>query len=326
MNGPGVLVTPASGGSVPVAVGLIHAFEALRIPVGVYDTSLRCRQLEADGSLRQDEAMPTLRRELVDVLPRLRPAWILAIDDRPLDAKTVGRIRALLPSVRVAHWLVEAHDTVDWWASVGPLDDVLFSAEAGAFEQRSREAGIPFHWLPTACDEAAFGPGPATSRSGVGWAGTLRPDRAAFFSALAAAGLPLRLAGRGLAQIPALAPHAVHDGWVDASLERELYASSLVVPEFHAGAGHDIVGPRIFAAAGCGALVVTTPRERLQDLYPGDLIALMEPGGDWSETLARLLADPATPGRGARAAARTAAHHTYRHRAAAIVEALAKAR
>lgn len=324
MNGPGFFITPISGGAVPIAVGLIHAFEALRVPVAVYDASLRFQLASGDRANGPADVLPVLRQELVDVLPRVMPRWILAIDAAPLDAETCLRLRARLPGVRIAHWLVEAHETIPWWTNVGPGDDIFFSAEGGGFEKEARNAGIPFHWLPTGCDDTVFKPRSAAARSGIAWAGTLRPDRAAFFERLASSGLPLRLAGRGLSDHAALLPHAVHDGWVDAALEADLYASSLVVPEFHAGAGHDIVGPRIFAAAGCGALVVSTHRERLHDLYPGDLVEVVDKDGDWAAPLARLLEDPSTAERGARAAAWTAGHHTYRHRARVIVEALTR--
>ncbi len=323
LKSPGFFITPVSGGAVPVAVGLIHAFEALKIPVAVYDSSRRCRQLAGDGPLRQADFLPILREELIEAIPRIRPSWLLALDDAPLDAATAEALRHALPKIKIAHWLVEAHETVAWWKTVGPQDDLFFSAEAGIFADLARASRIPFAWLPTACDPSLYSAPGGAARSGVAFAGTLRPDRAALFETLCAAGLPLRLAGRGLSEHPALRAHVAWDGWVDSTREADLYRSALVVPEFHAGAGHDIVGPRVFAAAGCGAVVMTPPRLCLRELYPQDEIEILEPGADWIERLTTLLADPLTPARGARAAAWTLKHHTYLQRAAVLTERLA---
>lgn len=323
---PGLFVSPVCGGAVSVAVGLFKAAVSLKVPMGVYDSSKAFRRLVGGDWSRYKESVEMMRGEILSALDNFQPGWILALDAEPLDAELIKRIRDKSPQTRIAHWFLEDHqeDFVQWWRAVGPLDDVFFSAEGGAFETVARAAGIPYTWLPAACDDEEYAPEPAVARRGVAFVGTVRPERVRLFERIAATGVALSLYGPKWSEQATLRPHVAMDGWVTGEAEAAAYRSALMVANLHdAGKSTALVNPRTFAAARCGALVVMNRRDDLPRIFAGDEVEAVESVEAMAAAIARLVADPvAVRERGQRAARCVGERHTWRHRVQEIVAQL----
>ncbi len=322
----GLLIPPLSGGAVPVAVRLMNALIALCIPLFVHNP-ISSFQKHAGGDWARLSSSRSVRRaEILDGITELRPSWILALDSDPLDETLIAAIRERSPLTRIGTWFVEDPTTEagSWWASIAPIVDVFFSIEDGSFLDGVRERGGNARWLPMACDESSFSPPPpGSARRGVHFVGVPRPSRVALFEEWVGRGLPLTLHGPGWSEIPSLAGHAGIREWVNDEQAVEIYRSSLVVADLYDDRPGGYVNPRTFSMMAAGALVVSEHRSDMERLFePGHVETC--PAEEMGERLERLLADPAAvAARGQEAADAVRSRHTFRHRAAEIVRALA---
>lgn len=313
----GFFVAPPHGGPVPIGVSLIRTFYRMKIPTAVYDPGAAFRRETGGDWARYEETIPLRREEVLAAILNLKPAWILTLYREPLDAEAIRVIRSKLPRTRIACWFVEdsAAEVGLWWKEYAPLMDFFFTMQGDDFAGKVSSLGVKAAWLPGASEpEIHFAP-TTDDREGVGFVGSCRPGRIRIMEQLIAAGIPLMLGGPGWADHPLMKPHVVINGWVTGEEEAEIYRRSLVVVNLHDGnPGPAFVNPRTFAAAACGALVVSDHRDDLPRLFDAGLIETVEHDRIAERTMELLKNPSAVIARGARASKEVLARHTYEDR------------
>jgi hypothetical protein len=182
--------------------------------------------------------------------------------------------------ITTLHWFYEDFRQAVYWKDVLPAYDVFLAIQRGPVEAACARADVAFRYFPTAAT-----PPPAGSGAGAG-AGVPRPwrdrpggiafvgfpsgYRVAVLEALAAAGLPLAVAGAGWERYRGpLEPCLRGSGWTGPERVRALLEDArigLQLPSEDPGADreNDQVSPRVFdiLAAGCLLLCEEAPLVR----------------------------------------------------------------
>jgi len=173
--------------------------------------------------------------------------------------------------IKTLHWFIEDFRQAAYWRQVLPAYHAFCAIQRGPLEIAGAEAGIRFHFLPTACGPMAL----SASRQGKAW--SLRLDALVFIGlpsayrvrvleALMAAGAVLGLAGTGwsLYQGPlskAVIRDTVNSEESTALLSQYRYGLHLPYEDPAADRAQSHVSPRVYElmALGCIPLIESGP-------------------------------------------------------------------
>lgn len=216
----------------------------------------------------------------------------------PTEAELGGR--------RTAAWLIDTHRDLPWHLNLARAFETVFVAQRDAVAQLERH-GVKAQWLPLAFPSdlaPAFESDPTLD---VDFVGNVTPGsrRSAILTPLAEA--------YGIALNQYVSPEAMIDR----------YSRARVV--VNVPLANDL-NMRLFEAAGAGAHVVTSPMDGLADLVSPRCYTVVDSDlpADWIDAIAHLLLDRRQLDRSRadrRLEVRSA--HTYDHRAAEVLTALA---
>jgi hypothetical protein len=216
---------------------------------------------------------------------------VLALSPVTAFASDLLRRRGLV----TLHWFYEDFRQAKYWRDVLPTYTHFLAIQRGPVEAACREKGVAFHYLPTAtggwnssgeggghhgADECgsggpAAGPKPWKERTGgVVFVGFPSPYRTSALEALAAAGIPLRIAGSGWEKYRGPLESLLEgSGWAGPERVRALLGearAALHLPYEDPAIDRDNshLSPRVFdvLAAGCVLLCEDAPliRESLR--------------------------------------------------------------
>lgn len=256
------------------------------------------------------------------------PDWYggaTAGDDVVIVLRGLSRYRPS-PGTLNLMWLISHPDEVSLAEMQGY--DHIFVASRPYADKLAARLGSRASCLLQAADPERFQPLPAAARAkgpaagAVLFVGNTRGHRRAMVDRVEAAGQPVRLYGNGWAGlVPAdrIAGDHLPNDEVAAH-----YASADVVLNDHWPdmAQEGFLSNRLFDAAASGAAILSDPVAGLDEVF-GDLVATAATPEEAEAAIARLRAD--RRGRTARARALRALvvnHHSFDHRAAAILETI----
>jgi spore maturation protein CgeB len=339
-----LVVSPLGGGSHPLTHYCARALAGLGHAVTVLDLAPFAGGLEAIGRFG---ARGAARREVETAYLRFLGDGILAAVDATAPDLLLAMAQApLLPpvldeigrrGVLRAFWFVEDHRLFPYWRDVLPAYDHFFAIQQGAFLAETAGAGGgAVHYLPCAADPGVHAPllldaaeraelGAPVAFVGAGY----RNRRLAFRPLLdlglriwgsewAGAGAVEEAVQRAGARIPTEDTVRIFNA---TTVNLNLHSSTWVDGVEPHG---DFVNPRTFELAACGAFQLVDRRALLPALFaPDDEVAVFDDAGALRERVRHWLAHPEERRRIAAAGrARALREHTYRHRMAALLEAV----
>jgi glycosyltransferase involved in cell wall biosynthesis len=228
------------------------------------------------------------------------------------------------PGQRHVLWVISHPESVDP-AECDAADLVLVASPRFADDLRGRTA-TPVEVLLQATDPARFRPLPADPRHEhpvTVVAKTRDVQRAVVTDALAAG---VRPAVYGYGWDGLIDPHLIVADHVDNELLPVVYSSAGVVLNDHwdTMAAWGFVSNRIFDVLACGTPVISDDLPEVHDLF-GDAVPTYRTARQLGDLVAEALDDPAQArARAARGRAIVLEHHTFDHRARALLDLVAQ--
>lgn len=217
---------------------------------------------------------------------------VLALSPVTAFASNLLKRRGLV----TVHWFYEDFRQAKYWQDVLPTYTHFLAIQRGAVEAACRDAGTAFHYLPTATDigeaQAAAAPGPGATTypagqggaapepwkartGGLAFVGFPSAYRRAVLEALAAAGLPLVVAGSGWeAYRGPLEACLQGSGWAGPDRVRELLGNAraaLHLPYEDPSADRDNshVSPRVFDILASGTVLLCEDAPLIRETVRG---------------------------------------------------------
>jgi len=338
-----MVVTPISGGSLPVAHHTVKALEGLGHQVVESDLShlgpyyRAYREASASSHRRETlgDRLLSLAGEYVMFLAETeKPDLLLALAQAPLTPLILARIRAL--GVRTAFWFVEDYRLRNYFRQVAPSYDFFFHIQDQALERELSRLGVRFFSrLPLAADPDIFKPirdqdAPAEYRADLSFMGAGYPNRRKVFSRLldydfkiwgngwdSSGPLGVCLQENGRRVDTAETVLIYNAGKINLNLHSSVFSSKLD-PE---GA---FVNPRTFEIASCGAFQLVDRRPSLDQLFDlSEELAVFHSAAELRDLIDFYLTRPELRREMAeKARTRVLAEHTYRHRMETLVAAV----
>lgn len=248
------------------------------------------RQVAEETWRALSERLPADRRKLFDTKAYLaaydgllkRPEDDMVVDllnqSLAVQAFDFGATHALVPALSpvtaftsnllrrrgivTAHWFYEDFRQAKYWRDVLGSYHHFLAIQRGPVEAACREQGVRYHYLPTAASGAGGAPTPWRDRAGgIAFVGFPSPYRVAVLEALAAAGLPLQVAGSGWEKYRGpLEQRIGNRGWTGPDEARALLGSARVglhVPFEDPAEDRDNchISPRVFDILASGAVL-----------------------------------------------------------------------
>ncbi len=211
------------------------------------------------------------------------------------------------------HWFYEDFRQAKYWKDVLPTYAHFLAIQRGPVEAACRDAGVAFHYLPTAADVAdtegregaAAGPGASAPEArasavaagpwaanpgvrdggmpkpwkarteGLAFVGFPSPFRRAVLEALAAAGLPLIVAGSGWESYRGPLEACLQgSGWAGPGRVRELLGNAraalhLPYEDPSADRGNSHVSPRVFDILASGTVLLCEDAPLIRETVRG---------------------------------------------------------
>lgn len=205
--------------------------------------------------------------------------------------------------------------------------DAVFMKEPLLVERLRAVLGLPFFYLPEACNPRLHRPIVASGTEPcLVIAGNMYPSRILLLERLLAKGVPLSLYGDGfprwVGQTPLRDVHAGR-GVYGEEKARVFQSATAVINTLYPAEIHG-VNVRLFEAAGSGAAVLTEFRPTLPDLFSiGDEVLTFHDFDELISQATRLLHEEGLSERlGAAATKRAHGSHTYERRLSVILEKL----
>lgn len=247
-----------------------------------------------------------------------------------LRAGSVAQIRASLPTTRLA--CVWPDTLVNWSTHLSaalPLFDVLATYSSSTVPVFARIGARTSIWLPFAADPDLHGRGggvtpAAVPSSDVSFIGGWRESREALLSTLG--DVDLKIWGPGWGG-PARSNAVIRRAWQRTSLVGDGFAAAVrgskVCVNLIDPTNYPAGNMRIFELLAAGGLQLSSPCPELEDqLQHGRHLFYFDDAGELPIIVKELLADPERRREvAARGHAEVLEHHTYRHRAEALLDA-----
>ena len=209
-----------------------------------------------------------------------------------------------------AAWLIDTHRGLGWRGRLARGFDMVFVAQQRD-ANRLRAEGHAAHWLPLAAPDDLVPPTIPYAERAYDAAFVGQAPQGSFRRALL----------DHLASRISVAPHG---GFVEPAEMMRLYANARVVLNVPLA---DDLNMRAFEAPAAGALLATETMDGLSSILPENTYALVSERtlDGWTSAIMRALAADDTAERAAEAQRAVLAYHTYRQRAATVVELIGEA-
>jgi len=338
-----MVVTPISGGSLPVAHHTIRALESLGHHVVEADLShlehyyRTYREASTFSSRREalGDRLLSLAGEYVSFLAETeKPDLLLALAQAPLTPRVLGRIRAL--GIRSAFWFVEDYRFLNYFREVAPSYDFFFHIQGQALETELSRLGVRFsRRLPLAADPEIFRPIRDQDSLDKYWAdlsfmGAGYPNRQEVFGKLL--DHDLKIWGNGWNSAGPLGPRIQENGRrVDTEETVFIFNAAKINLNLHSSVFSSeldpqgaFVNPRTFEIASCGAFQLVDRRPHLERFFNlSEELAVFDNVTELIDLIKYYLARPELrQDMAEKARIRVLAEHTYQHRMETLVAAV----
>ncbi|MBI3118762.1 MAG: glycosyltransferase [Candidatus Hydrogenedentes bacterium] len=154
------VVGPMYGGSLPMTEYIASGFRKLGHRVTVVDNSAAWGLYEAmTGSIRARAASAQMGQMLANIIAEwsyarvveVDPEFCLVMAQAPVGPQFPERLRRR--GISTAFWYVENWRHLPYWQQIAPLYDSFFHIQPGEFERKLEEAGCRNHaFIQTGCD------------------------------------------------------------------------------------------------------------------------------------------------------------------------------
>lgn len=325
-----LIVGAIQGGTVPLTKILTRAFAANNQEVDFLDYSDLQAQfnniLSFNDNRQSEQFFISLKIRLLEKVISFRPEVIFGLSQSPLN--DIEILTGLKNSgIVLCYWFTEDFQLFNYWKSIAPYFDYFFTIQQNNFWRELKKMGLNnFHYLPMAFDDTKYVPNNLISDIPVSFVGAPYPNRVFYLKKFQE---KIRIFGEGWNKYPGpsiaigerrISEEETHQIYTRTQININLHSS--VYPESFASG--DFVNPRTFEIAGLGAFQLTDRRDLL-DLH-FDLnqeIVSLSNFSDMSKAVKYFLENEKERLIFAQKAQRRVLdQHTYRHRAATIIELL----
>ena len=292
-----LVVSPVSGGSYPIAHGVVRALSGMGHRVSLFDAGDFADSLRAIGSQSRIDMHRAQLRGLFQnfmaemILARVyqeKPDLIVGLAQSPLSTELLERLRGM--NIPVAYWFVEDFRIATYWERVAPLVTSFAVIQKGEWLPRLEARGLTnVLYLPTAADRTIFRPEPAEGEDPVRFSAPLAFMGAGYYNRQHflrhLADLGLGIWGADWESTDPLGPYLRSPGRrIDPGEAAQIYRNSMVNLNLHSSVYHrgvnpdgDFVNPRTFEIAACGGFQLVDRRSHLPELLvPEEEVAVFE--------------------------------------------------
>ena len=292
-----LVVSPVSGGSYPIAHGVVRALSGMGHRASLFDAGDFAGSLRAIGSQSRIDMHRAQLRGLFQnfmaemILARVyqeKPDLIVGLAQSPLSTELLERLRGM--NIPVAYWFVEDFRIATYWERVAPLVTSFAVIQKGEWLPRLEARGLTnVLYLPTAADRTIFRPEPAEGEDPVRFSAPLAFMGAGYYNRQHflrhLADLGLGIWGADWESTDPLGPYLRSPGRrIDPGEAAQIYRNSMVNLNLHSSVYHrgvnpdgDFVNPRTFEIAACGGFQLVDRRSHLPELLvPEEEVAVFE--------------------------------------------------
>lgn len=292
-----LVVSPVSGGSYPIAHGVVRALSGMGHRVSLFDAGDFADSLRAIGSQSRIDMHRAQLRGLFQnfmaemILARVyqeKPDLIVGLAQSPLSTELLERLRGM--NIPVAYWFVEDFRIATYWERVAPLVTSFAVIQKGEWLPRLEARGLTnVLYLPTAADRTIFRPEPTEGEDPVRFSAPLAFMGAGYYNRQHflrhLADLGLGIWGADWESTDPLGPYLRSPGRrIDPGEAAQIYRNSMVNLNLHSSVYHrgvnpdgDFVNPRTFEIAACGGFQLVDRRSHLPELLvPEEEVAVFE--------------------------------------------------
>ncbi len=292
-----LVVSPVSGGSYPIAHGVVRALSGMGHRVSLFDAGDFADSLRAIGSQSRIDMHRAQLRGLFQnfmaemILARVyqeKPDLIVGLAQSPLSTELLERLRGM--NIPVAYWFVEDFRIASYWERVAPLVTSFAVIQKGEWLPRLEARGLTnVLYLPTAADRTIFRPEPTEGEDPVRFSAPLAFMGAGYYNRQHflrhLADLGLGIWGADWESTDPLGPYLRSPGRrIDPGEAAQIYRNSMVNLNLHSSVYHrgvnpdgDFVNPRTFEIAACGGFQLVDRRSHLPELLvPEEEVAVFE--------------------------------------------------
>ena len=292
-----LVVSPVSGGSYPIAHGVVRALSGMGHRASLFDAGDFAGSLRAIGAQSRIDMHRAQLRGLFQnfmaemILARVyqeKPDLIVGLAQSPLSTELLERLRGM--NIPVAYWFVEDFRIATYWERVAPLVTSFAVIQKGEWLPRLEARGLTnVLYLPTAADRTIFRPEPAEGEDPVRFSAPLAFMGAGYYNRQHflrhLADLGLGIWGADWESTDPLGPYLRSPGRrIDPGEAAQIYRNSMVNLNLHSSVYHrgvnpdgDFVNPRTFEIAACGGFQLVDRRSHLPELLvPEEEVAVFE--------------------------------------------------
>ena len=292
-----LVVSPVSGGSYPIAHGVVRALSGMGHRASLFDAGDFAGSLRAIGAQSRIDMHRAQLRGLFQnfmaemILARVyqeKPDLIVGLAQSPLSTELLERFRSM--NIPVAYWFVEDFRIATYWERVAPLVSSFAVIQKGEWLPRLEARGLTnVLYLPTAADRTIFRPEPAEGEDPVRFSAPLAFMGAGYYNRQHflrhLADLGLGIWGADWEATDPLGPYLRSPGRrIDPGEAAQIYRNSMVNLNLHSSVYHrgvnpdgDFVNPRTFEIAACGGFQLVDRRSHLPELLvPEEEVAVFE--------------------------------------------------
>ena len=292
-----LVVSPVSGGSYPIAHGVVRALSGMGHRASLFDAGDFAGSLRAIGSQSRIDMHRAQLRGLFQnfmaemILARVyqeKPDLIVGLAQSPLSTELLERLRGM--NIPVAYWFVEDFRIATYWERVAPLVTSFAVIQKGEWLPRLEARGLTnVLYLPTAADRTIFRPEPTEGEDPVRFSAPLAFMGAGYYNRQHflrhLADLGLGIWGADWESTDPLGPYLRSPGRrIDPGEAAQIYRNSMVNLNLHSSVYHrgvnpdgDFVNPRTFEIAACGGFQLVDRRSHLPELLvPEEEVAVFE--------------------------------------------------
>ena len=292
-----LVVSPVSGGSYPIAHGVVRALSGMGHRASLFDAGDFAGSLRAIGAQSRIDMHRAQLRGLFQnfmaemILARVyqeKPDLIVGLAQSPLSTELLERLRGM--NIPVAYWFVEDFRIATYWERVAPLVTSFAVIQKGEWLPRLEARGLTnVLYLPTAADRTIFRPEPTEGEDPVRFSAPLAFMGAGYYNRQHflrhLADLGLGIWGADWESTDPLGPYLRSPGRrIDPGEAAQIYRNSMVNLNLHSSVYHrgvnpdgDFVNPRTFEIAACGGFQLVDRRSHLPELLvPEEEVAVFE--------------------------------------------------
>lgn len=292
-----LVVSPVSGGSYPIAHGVVRALSGMGHRAALFDAGDFAGSLRAIGSQTRIDMHRAQLRGLFQnfmsemILARVfqeKPDLIVGLAQSPLSTDLLEKLRGM--NIPVAYWFVEDFRIATYWERIAPLVTSFAVIQKEEWIPRLEGRGLSnVLYLPTAADSTIFRPEPVPGEDPVRFSAPLAFMGAGYYNRQHflrhLSDLGLGIWGADWEITDPLGPYLRAAGKRILPEEAaQIYRNSVINLNLHSSVYHrgvnpdgDFVNPRTFEIAACGGFQLVDRRSLLPELLvPGEEVAVFE--------------------------------------------------